>query len=82
MTPLLEVRDLKVHYAVHAGVLQRTVDSGDNRYAVVIRDQSFHVVPYSKVLERHRGREVLGVMSANQLAIGAARVRRAPDIQR
>ena len=64
------------------GVLQRTVDSGENRYAVVIRDQSFHVVPYSKALERHRGHEVMGVMSANQLAIGAARVRRAPDIQR
>lgn len=64
------------------GTLQRTIDSADNRYAVVVRDQSFHVVPWSKALERHRGREVVGVMTSHQLAIGAARVRRPPEVQR
>ena len=64
------------------GVLQRIVDNADNRYAVVVRDQTFHVVPWSKALERHRGREVVGVMASHQLSIGAARARRAPDIQR
>lgn len=64
------------------GILSRTIDVPEGRYAVVMRDSAFHVVPWSKALDRYRGREVVGVMTANQLAIGAVRARRAPDIQR
>lgn len=64
------------------GVLRRTVEAADSRYAIVVRDQAFYVVPWTKALERHRGREVVGVMASNQLVIGATRIRRAPEIQR
>ena len=61
------------------GMVSRTIDAPDARYAVITRGQEFHVVPWTKPLERYRSREIAGVMTAKQLMIGRALRRSGPE---
>ena len=50
------------------------------KLVVIRRDNELTVVPWSKALERHRGREIAGVVTPHQLMIGRNRAR--PGLER
>jgi hypothetical protein len=47
---------------------------------VIRRDNELTVVPWSKALEHHRGREVASIVTPHQLMIGRNRAR--PGLER
>jgi hypothetical protein len=48
--------------AVVRGTYRRAVTLASGKFAVIQRDQHFTLVPWRTILERHRGREVVGIV--------------------
>jgi len=62
------------------GVVGETIATPTAKLVVIRRDSELTVVPWSKALERHRGREVAGIVTPHQLMIGRNRAR--PGLER
>ncbi len=48
--------------SVIRGTYRRAITLASGKFAVIQRDQHFTLVPWRALLERHRGREVVGVV--------------------
>lgn len=62
------------------GIVGETLSTPTAKLVVIRRDAELTVVPWSKALERHRGREVAGIVTPHQLMIGRNRAR--PGMER
>lgn len=62
------------------GIVGETVATPTGKLVVIRRDRELTVVPWSKALERHRGKEIAGIISPHQLMIGRNRAR--PALER
>lgn len=62
------------------GTVGETITTPASKLVVIRRESELTVVPWSKALERHRGREVAGVVTPQQLMIGRNRAR--PGLER
>ncbi|NOT71873.1 MAG: DUF3363 domain-containing protein [Hyphomicrobium sp.] len=62
------------------GVVGETIATPTAKLVVIRRDTELTVVPWSKALERHRGREIAGIVTPHQLMIGRNRAR--PGLER
>ncbi len=62
------------------GTVGETIRTPAAKLVVIRRDAEITVVPWSKALERHRGREVAGIVTPHQLMIGRNRAR--PGLER
>ena len=62
------------------GIVGETLATPTVKLVVIRRDNELTVVPWSKALERHRGREIAGVVTPHQLMIGRNRAR--PGLER
>ena len=59
------------------GIVERTIETPDGRYLAITSGREIRLVPWSKTLERSRGREIAGTMGVKQLLIGRQRGRSA-----
>jgi hypothetical protein len=57
------------------GVVGETVPTPTGKLVVIRRETELTVVPWSKTLERHRGKEIAGIVTPHQLMIGRNRAR-------
>lgn len=48
--------------SVVCGTYRRAVTLASGKFAVIQRDQHFTLVPWRAILERHRGREIVGIV--------------------
>ena len=62
------------------GTVGETITTPAAKLVVIRREAELTVVPWSKALERHRGREVAGIVTPHQLMIGRNRAR--PELER
>lgn len=62
------------------GIVGETIATPAAKLVVIRRENELTVVPWSKALERHRGREVVGIVTPHQLMIGRNRAR--PGLER
>lgn len=60
------------------GTLRRSVELAAGKYGVVENSREFTLVPWRPVLERHVGREVLGVVSGEGISWSIGRQRSGP----
>ncbi|MBU1210815.1 MAG: DUF3363 domain-containing protein [Alphaproteobacteria bacterium] len=62
------------------GIVGETIATPTAKLVVIRRETELTVVPWSKALERHRGREITGIVTPHQLLIGRNRAR--PGLER
>jgi type IV secretory pathway VirD2 relaxase len=62
------------------GTVGETIATPTAKLVVIRRDTELTVVPWSKALERHRGKEIAGIVTPHQLMIGRNRAR--PGVER
>lgn len=62
------------------GTVGETITTPTAKLVVIRRDAELTVVPWSKALERHRGKEIAGIVTPHQLMIGRNRTR--PGLER
>ncbi|MEQ1698307.1 MAG: DUF3363 domain-containing protein, partial [Hyphomicrobiaceae bacterium] len=62
------------------GVVGETIATPTAKLVIIRRDTELTVVSWSKALERHRGREIAGIVTPHQLMIG--RNRAMPGLER
>lgn len=62
------------------GTVGETINTPTAKLIVIRRDTELTVVPWSKALECHRGKEIAGIVTPHQLMIGRNRAR--PGVER
>ena len=62
------------------GTVGETITTPTAKLVIIRRDAELTVVPWSKALEHHRGKEIAGIVTPHQLMIGRNRAR--PGLER
>lgn len=62
------------------GTVGETINTPAAKLVVIRRETELTVVPWSRALERHRGKEIAGIVTPHQLMIGRNRAR--PGLER
>lgn len=62
------------------GILKRRFDLVSGQFAVIEKSREFTLVPWRRVLEKHLGRQVSGIVKGNSISWTIGRVRGGPSL--